>query len=526
MERNNVAKGTVKISFTQVLQLIIRAGFYVAVTKTGALTEADVGVISVLAFLGQAIFVFAGLSLPEALVKYVSENLEKGLAKRAASVRRTINRSVILLSTFIHGLLIALSPQISRFLWNTDSYALLIVLMCIYSYFNRLIHLYNHSLQTLRLFGKVATVTLLWVVVSRVLGVTLAFLNFGVYGVLTGYVIGYAAAFAASFFFVRGKFPSHESYVSLKPFINFSFPLFLGALLNLILNWADVIFVTSLTADYARVGIYYITVESALFLAALWLPVTYTIFPLLSGRHGLRDFHGVSRILKTTSRYWAYLLVPACVGLAALAPEGLKFFYAEEYAAGAVSLAILSFAQIFMSIYFLLITTLTAIGKTTLVFRVNVLSVVTYISFLFFLVPQLQEIGAAVARLGMVVVAFLVAAYSLGKYLRVQFDFEALWKSVVSSLAMLLILLLIRYLTAGFPAHFVILIGIAGGGCSYLSSLYILKALNSQDFELLKRTFQPLTRYINVVEGIMVRKAKGTKSDRVVTGGRQGENQS
>jgi len=40
----------------------------------------------------------------------------------------------------------------------------------------------------------------------------------------------------------------------------------------------------------------------------------------------------------------------------------------------------------------------------------------------------------------------------------------------------------------------------------YAFSLYALKALKSQDFQLLKQAFpKPLTKYINIIERIIVR---------------------
>ncbi len=40
----------------------------------------------------------------------------------------------------------------------------------------------------------------------------------------------------------------------------------------------------------------------------------------------------------------------------------------------------------------------------------------------------------------------------------------------------------------------------------YLFALYILKALKNQDFQLLKQAFpKPLTKYINIIERLIVR---------------------
>ncbi len=161
--------------------------------------------------------------------------------------------------------------------------------------------------------------------------------------------------------------------------------------------------------------------------------------------------------------------------------------------------------HIFMSFFFVLTTALTAIGRTKSVLKVNIFSVLVYVAFLLLLVPSFQDTGAAVARLGMQVVGVSVVLYMLSRYLKVQFDFEALWKSIVSSLAMLVVLMLVQHLTAGFSVYVVMLVEIVSGGCVYVLFLYLLKALDHQDFELLRKAFPPMKKYITIVEKILTR---------------------
>lgn len=506
MEASTVAKGTFKITLTEIIRYLVMAFFYVAVTRTTALTETDLGIISVLTFLDAVIPRLTSLALPTALTKYVSERLRRSEEAEAAIIQRTVNTSVLALSTLGMIITILLSGPISQYFWKGDTYASLIVLMAIAVYFNSLMQLFNSNLQAFFLFGKVAATSIVWVVLSRFLGVFLAFINFGVYGVVFAYITGYGVAFVAAFLWSRGRVSSPNSYMPLKPLLKFSFPLFLSHVVLLVLNWADIVVLASITSNYATLGIYYLAAQSVGFLSVLYLPLNFTVLPLLSAQHGVKDFQGIDVTLKTASRYLHYLMLPACIGLAIIAPTALGFVYGQQYVYGSIPFAILSLAQILVALYLVFTTTLTAIGKTSDVLKINAISVFSYIALLLALVPLFTDVGAASARFGMQVISLAMTIYLLRKSLRVGLDKESLWKSAVASIAIVPILILTAHVLESLPTSLVLTLEIAVAVSVYLLLLYLLKALGHQDFELLRKTFPSLTKYIDVAERIMVRK--------------------
>ena len=89
--------------------------------------------------------------------------------------------------------------------------------------------------------------------------------------------------------FLRGKLPKTTKNMPLKPLLYFSFPLFLTSITALVLNWADIVIITSLTGDLSLTGVYFIVVSSVGALSILYLPMMTTIFPALSviGAHSL-----------------------------------------------------------------------------------------------------------------------------------------------------------------------------------------------------------------------------------------------
>jgi len=507
MQTSNVPKGTFQITLTSAVQYVIMGLFYIAVTKTNALTQTDIGALSILSFLSSTIILVTGLALPTALAKFTSEKMGKNQLEEAASVQKTVTKTVLALS--IIGFIIAslLSNQLSQYLFGSSIYAHLIILMLIYTLFFSIIGLCNSTLQALYLFGKMATVTLIFIVISRTTAVTLAMLHMGLEGVIIGYITGSIIALITAVAFIRGKLPKTNHNTSLKPILKFSFPLFLSSLTLLVLNWADVLIVTATTLDYSITGIYYIALRSVTTLSILWIPISTTIFPALSAKHGLKKPQDITNILKISSRYLIYIVLPSCFGLAVISPTALVFFYGSSYEPGAIPLSILSVTMIIMALYSLFTTALTATGKTTQILKINVILVLSTVTILLAIVPFLQTIGAALTRLMTQIIGITLAFYILQKEIPVKIDKEALWKSTLASAATIPFLLLLETtISKNLPVTQTLIIEILTAASIYSLSLYILKALKTQDFELLRQALPTtLTKYINLIEKIIAR---------------------
>ena len=507
MQTNNIPKGTFQITLTNAIQYLTMGLFYIAVAKTNALTQTDIGTLSILSFLSSIVLLFTGLALPTALTKFASEKLGKNQREEAAAVQKIVTKTVLTLSVIGFATAALLSTQLSQHLPGTSLHAHLIILMLVHTLLLSITTLCTSTLQALYLFGKMATVTLLFITISRATAVTLSLLNMGLEGVLIGYITGSLVALTLAVAFVRGKLPKTTHNISLRPILKFSLPLFLSSLTLLVLNWADVIIVTFMTADYSLTGIYYIVINSIGVLSVLWIPITTTIFPALSAKHGLKKPQDMTSILKTSSRFLIYIILPACLGLAAISPTALTFFYGPSYTPGAIPLSILAVAAIIIAIYSLLTTTLTAIGKTTQILKINIILVISTVIMLLALVPLLETTGAALARLITQIISLTLAVFVLRKEIKIKLDKEALWKSALATTAIIPILLALEsVLGTRLSVLQTLTIEILTATSIYTLSLYLLKALNTQDFELLKQALpKPLTKYINTLERVIVR---------------------
>ncbi|MEJ2272914.1 MAG: polysaccharide biosynthesis C-terminal domain-containing protein, partial [Candidatus Bathyarchaeota archaeon] len=190
-----------------------------------------------------------------------------------------------------------------------------------------------------------------------------------------------------------------------------------------------------------------------------------------------------------------------------IAPTALTLFYGSSYAQGAIPLAILSISTIITAIFTLYTTTFGAIGKTGQVLKINIIAAISTILSLLLLVPLLETAGAASSRLITALITITLATYLLRKEIKLQIDKEALWKSIVSTVAFIPILLIIEnMLNTQLSIILMLGIEIIIAAMIYLFFLYFLKALKKEDFDLLRQAMpKQLTKYIDIFENKIVR---------------------
>ncbi|NIS79288.1 MAG: oligosaccharide flippase family protein, partial [Anaerolineales bacterium] len=331
METSSIPGGTFQITVANVSQRVIMALFYVFMTKTNALSKEDIGTLSNLAFIASTFTLLTVLALPTALTKFTSEKLGKNQKGEATAIQKTVMKAVVILSVGGFAVAALSSPLMSQYLLKNPEYVFVIILNLVYAFLSNILALVRSTLQALYLFGKMATLTIVFVVSSRVVAIALALLDMGVTGVIIGYIVGSVMAIILAADFLRGKLPKTNKNMPLKPLLRFSFPLFLSSITGIVLTWADIVIITSFIG-LSLAGVYYIVISSVGTLSILYLPMTTTIFPALSAHHGLEKPETISKIVSTTSRYIIYILFPSCVGLAIIAPTALTFFYGVDYA--------------------------------------------------------------------------------------------------------------------------------------------------------------------------------------------------
>ena len=153
MDSNEVGKGTLQITSTNIVQYAVMALFYIIIAKTNSLTPSDLGVLSILT-LFSSILALALFGLPTALTKFVSEFTAKNQLEKAAYLQKNLTKISVLISLIGSAICILLASQLSIYFWGDSNKIILIILISVEAFFINLVTLYKSKLRALWLFGK------------------------------------------------------------------------------------------------------------------------------------------------------------------------------------------------------------------------------------------------------------------------------------------------------------------------------------------------------------------------------------
>jgi O-antigen/teichoic acid export membrane protein len=304
------------------------------------------------------------LSLPIAATRFISANIGSQDPLNAGAVTRTSLR--LLLSLAGPGLLFAIlaSPIIGPAVFKTSDSTILLVVTFAASFVLDLTTLYGAYFLGLGLYAEMVYQNILYVPLSRGLGLVLAYKGLGPVGIPLGWAVGASITLLLSLYLWKGRLPRSKGF-PVRPLLVFSLPLFASALINLVQGWGDIALLQALLGQLGTTGAYYIVVSSVAFLSILWSPAAGALYPALSSSYASDGPKAVSNKLSVATRLVNLTVIPAGAGLAVVAPTALEAVYGSSLGNQAVPFAILAVTIIFSAQSLLLITALQAVGRTT-----------------------------------------------------------------------------------------------------------------------------------------------------------------
>ena len=413
----NVPRGTAYLTSQQVLLYITYLVFYVLLARI--LNQTEVGEVAVLALIQALLTGLITGSLPLAATRFISRSIVAGDTQAAAGVARVTLRLSLALATPVVALAIVLSPYLSGSLRGATDPTNLLLVTFIASFFLDLTLLYTAFFIGVGRYAQTLYQNLLFVPLSRGLGLVLAYYGIGflgiaplrVLGIAMGWAIGGIATLVLSIYLWHGQLPRGGSY-PLRPILAFSLPVFASALITLGQQWGD-LGIIYLLLGATILGPYYLVVSSVNFLSVLWMPVNQAIYPALSAAHSTGDPREVSDRLATAFRLINLTVLPIAAALAAIAPTALDIVYGRSYVGEALTLSILALSSIFVAQGVLLVTTLQAVGHTRRYLVVTLMSTVVFIGFVSLAAVPLGTLAGAIGRALLSISIVALARFSL-----------------------------------------------------------------------------------------------------------------
>jgi len=260
-------------------------------------------------------------------------------------------------------------------------------------------------------------------------------------------------------------------------------------------GWVDQIFVFPFLGIGA-LGVYNLAVRASVVPNLISVAIITSLFPKLSELHSVFGVESLRNAFKTSTRYAVFLGFPVSLMVATLAYPIVVLFATVQFVDAAVPLAVMCIASLPTTLGAAISPTLLTLKRTKIASLITGVSILlaaflSYVSLAFF---NAGLGGVAFSRFFAALARFILGAYVLWLVLKIEFDKEAVWKSAVASIVMVLSIFALELLRAiidpssyqflvlrlrQLPVYAVI------GVVVYLFSLIALKAVKKRDIELL-----------------------------------------
>src|SRR6266699_1221574 len=493
----NVPRGTAYIPYQQIITYA--TSFVYDVLLIRILNLAQIGQVSLLAATMSVFTTVTQVSLPLAATRFISGNFGGPEPKNSGAVARTTLR--LLLSVACPSLVIALlvSPVIGPAIFKTSDSTLLLVTTFCASFILDLTALYGAYFLGLGLYVDLVYQSILYVPLSRGLGLAFAFSGLGPIGIPLGWGIGALATLLLSLRLWKGR-TSHSNRFPARPLLIFNLPLFASALVTLLQGWGDIALLQATLGQLGTTGAYYVVVSSVAFLSILWTPVAGALYPALSSGYASNGRQGIPDKLIIASRLVNLTVLPLGAALAAVAPTALEAVYGNSLGNQAIPFAILAVTIVFSAQGLLLTTTLQAVGRTASILGIGLVATSIDLVIVGLGAPVLGTTAGAIGRALLAVTVVFLAWVSLRAILRTTVT-KGLSKALILALFSAGPLIFVdNFLTFSFrlPPILRLPVLLAIFATCFVMTSRMLRIFADEDFDLLRnalpRFVRPLLR--------------------------------
>jgi len=461
---------------TTVIQIVV----FAAIARI--LTPVYMGVMAALTLVVGFSQVVVTLGLPNAVTKFTAEFLGKKDRESAASVCYQALKVSIILSSVAGAVCFLFSDSISLLLLKTTDYSILFKILSFDIIVTGLYTGLYAGVTGLQKFREASISNLIRMLVRQVLILFALLSGYGLVGVVTAWFLAdllnsmlFGAVIFRSLGFPRFNF-------SLKRMLKFSYPLYFSGIVGFASGWFDQALILA-NLPLGNLGMYSVALRAFSVLTGVSEAIAAPLFPKYSEIHGSSGLRSVENAIHGASRYICYTVMPLAFGLLALATPALMAFVGEQYSVAAQPLEILCFFFAITCIQTALSGILLVLEKTWLSLGLTVLTIFLGIAFAVLLMPSLGVVGVSIARGLTMLSTLIIFTWVLRRKMRLTYDKEAFWKSLVSSLVMIAPLVVLQNVWSNtylLPLY----IGLAA--VVYIMMLRILKAIRQSDIDLVK----------------------------------------
>ena len=500
----DVPRGTAYFTAQQII--VYGASFLYYILLFRILNLADIGQISLLTATMAVFGTLTQLALPVAATRFISSSFGAQDPQSAAAVAKICLRLILTVAIPTLALASLLSPWIGTFLFNNSNTTSLLVTTFTAGFLLDLTTLYGAYFLGLGLYAQVVYQNILYVPLSRGLGLVLAHFGLGVLGIPLGWVVGGVATLLLSLYLWRGRLSQGSSY-PVRPLLSFSLPVLASALITLSQSWGDIALLQAVLGQFQTTGAYYLVVSSVGFLSILWVPVTGALLPALSSTHSSKGPEAVSDRLAVTLRLVNITVLPISASLAAVAPTALELVYGKPLVSESAAFALLALTVILSAQGAVLITALQALGNTKPLLKIFLASTILDLAIVALAAKTLGTTAGATGRIVLAASTLLLAWQTLRTIIHTPIS-QGIYKAILLATGTALPLaladqLMTRTLIFAPIMRLPVILAIFAG--SFLVVSRKLSIFQDQDFEILESALPSiLRRHIRTFQHLLV----------------------
>lgn len=473
MNNHHLAKGSIYLITSYILFYL--SGYLIHFVLARSILPTAYGTIGVILAILTLLQIFLINGIPTASAKYLSEGVDG---------KQIRNRSLILqlVYTLFISSLVYLSSSIIADLLNDKTFIPYLKFLPIVIVVRSINQLFNNFFGGYREFKR-QSIHMAIDSFPRALFVFLFIsLGYGIYGVLGGYAA--ASLIGLIYAIILFKPKKTEKSISYHEIINFSFPVVIYSVFFHLITSLDLFFIKSFSNSGEYVGFY----TSARVLCTIFTmfsaTFSLTLLPSISHSISTGNRKNTNSYIQTSLRYLFIVFFPIALVVSVHSKELLSFFFTPEYANAGNALSILIWGWFFLQIFFVLSAMINASGKSKIPAQITGISIFISVMSNYYLVNRYGIEGGAVATLIVGTVCIIGGFYFVHKIYKVSVDLNSTLKICGGSLILFGISILVKVEGIFLLGWIFVLL------VFYLAFLFITKAINTEDINLLRDLYK------------------------------------
>jgi O-antigen/teichoic acid export membrane protein len=481
----NAAKGAGALAIQGALNAILGATLFMYMARV--LTAKELGIYAAINILIAVASWAALIAMDMAMARFIPKLLGERKFSTASATAKRILRITVLCSSLFLCIFFVASPIFSSYMLGDMKYVWFFQLASFMILASALGTLFDAILQGLRRFEKLALYRLLSQIIRVALTTYLLAMGFSVAAPLIGSII--LSVTLITFILPTALksllLVSSSKSIPVKKLFSFSLPI-LGQRIIVFAsdNIDKLIVLGALTVE--TLGVYSIAITGASLPALFGIPILTTLIPSMSESYGKFGIKSINEALKLSIRYTTITFIPLSLTLAALSPLAIQILAGPAYSQATLPLTIICLGISLYGFSAVLLSALTALGKTGRIMVAIAIATTAELITAFFLTRFIGVIGAAISRALMYIALLTALAILSSKLIPLNFNLKFLARSLLASSAVTICTFLAAMTTSFNPT---------------LIPLYLIIALTSYAI------FFPLTRAVNLNDIYFVAKA-------------------